>query len=193
MLERGQGLYFTPKRARKFKVEAVCNLSPGPQQGTYVDTAPQPHVWEPGGHHHCRTGRDGFLPSPRSWQPCAPCQREIAGITPLPPTGNEQGSANFSSSDTLLHTYTKGGWQTLKKANPSSYFGNSAWTSSVILSKKGSYKYIFLSGSTTDRIGQILLIETQEIFSSSGLQSPVLCCPKKADHIMLLINYLASS
>lgn len=43
MLEWGQGLYFTPKRARKFKVGTVYNLFPGLQQGTNVDMVPQPH------------------------------------------------------------------------------------------------------------------------------------------------------
>lgn len=59
--------------------------------------------------------------------------------------------------------------------------------------QKGSYEYIFLSGSTTDWVGQILLIETQEIFFCSGLQSPVPCCPKAAHHPVLFTNYLASS
>jgi len=146
VLEQGQGLYFTPKRARKFKVETVCNLSPGPQQGTYGGMVPQPHTREP--HHHgasirnpgvtatMRQGeRGGFLSSSQVWQPC---QREIHRITHLPPKGNWQGSNYFSSPNTLQRTYTRGGWQTLQKAKPSSSFGNAARTSSVILSKKVS-------------------------------------------------------
>ena len=166
----------------------VCGHgAPAPHVGTSPSRGKQQ---EPGDHRHRTTGRDGFLASSRVWQPC---QREVRRITHLPPKGNRQGSNYFSSSNTLQHTYTKGGWQTLKKENPSSYFGNAAWTSSVILSKKGSYKPTFLSGSTTDQTGQILLRETQEIFFSSGLQSPVPCYPKKAHHIRLFINYLAST
>lgn len=47
------------------------------------------------------------------------------------------------------------------------------------------------TGNTIDWVGQVLLIETQEIFLRSGLQSHAFCYPRKTHHDMLLINYLA--
>lgn len=117
-------------------------------------------------------GKRWLLPSDRVWQPC---QRETLQENPSASQGKQ------AESKYLKHTYTKGGQQTLKKANPSSYFGNSQSYSA----KKSSYLNIFLSGSTTDRTGQVLLIKTQEIFFSSGYQSTIPCSPKQTYHTTL--------
>lgn len=138
-----------------------------------MGTSPSPSKCQgPGCHCHHATGRDGSCPRTGLG---SPAKGKYSRKTHLPPKGNKL------SPNTLQHTYTKGGRQTLKKANPSSYFGNSQSYSE----KKSSYLHIFLSGSTTDRTGQILLIKTQEIFFSSGYQSTVPCYPKQTHHTIL--------
>lgn len=185
MLEPGQGLYFIPKRAKKFKVETVCNSPPVPQQGTNVDVVLQPHVWEP---HHCQMSardqggtvtvlRKGMAPAlgqglealPKGDTPGKPIclPRETSGVqiisVQIPynlPTLKEDGRLGRKRIHHLILEI----------------LSHTQW-------KKGSYLHIFLSGSTTNWTGQILLIETQEIFVSSAP-----CCPKQAHHTMLFIN-----
>lgn len=96
MLEQGQGLDFTPKRARKFEVGTVCNLFPGPQQGTKVATVPQPHVEDPGVTP--TTHREQCLPNLSQSLAALP-KREIR-ITHLPLKRNGQSSNYFSSPNT---------------------------------------------------------------------------------------------
>lgn len=124
MLERGQGLYFTPKRARKFKVETVCNLFPGPQQGTNVAMVPQPHMQDPGVTPP-HTASSGFA-NPAKGR----CQ-------------DNPSASQIISVHQIQHTYTPEGWQALKKANPPPYLGDAAWTASAVLSKRDSHKHIF--------------------------------------------------
>lgn len=134
-----------------------------------MDTVLQPHVWEP--HHRQASARDEGVTVTMLREEMAPALRQ--GLAALP-KGNTPGKPiclpRETSPNTLQRTYNKGGQQTLKKENPSSYFGNSQSYSA----KKSSYLHIFLSGSTTDRTGQVLLIKTQ-IFFSSGYQSTIPC------------------
>lgn len=94
MLERGQGLYFTPKRARKFKVEAVCNLSPGPQQGMDVDVVPQPHMREPC-CHWASVGNRGSLP-PRDRERWLPALAQVLATLCSLPKGDTQDNPSAS-------------------------------------------------------------------------------------------------
>lgn len=118
MLEQGQGFYFTPKRARKFKVETIFNLSLGPQQGTYEDAVPSPTYgnlvttgpapsWEPGGHHH-RHAMEEIPPS--LTRGCG----ENHQPNPSASQGKQAGLLLCFISNTLQHSYTTGGWQSSK-------------------------------------------------------------------------------
>lgn len=100
MLEQGQGLYFTPKRARKFKVETIFNLSPGPQQSTYRDAVPSPtygNLITMGQH---QAGNQGVIVTTTQWKRSLPASPSagvrITSITPLHPKGNRQGSCFIS-------------------------------------------------------------------------------------------------
>lgn len=132
MLEQGQGLYFTPKRARKFKVETIFNLSPGPQQSTYRDAVPNPTYrnlitmgptsgWEPGGHcrHHTM---EEILPS------LTQCWGENRQHNPSASQGKQAGLLLYFISNTLQYSYTARGWQT-SKATP--FFREAAWAYSA--------------------------------------------------------------
>lgn len=102
MLERGQGLYFTPKRARKFKVETVCNLFPGPQQGTNVDVVLSP-TWMTLGVTPT-THREQWLPNLS--QSLAALPKADVRITHLPLKRKGQSSNYFSSPNTA-HLYPR--------------------------------------------------------------------------------------
>lgn len=100
MLEQGQGLYFTPKRARKFKVETIFNLSPLPSRAHIGMLCPAPHTGtsSPWGQH--QAGNQGVIVTTTQWKRSLPASPSagvrITSITPLHPKGNRQGSCFIS-------------------------------------------------------------------------------------------------
>lgn len=80
MLEQGQGLYFTPKRARKFKVETIFNLSPAEHVHGCHAPALCVGISLPWGEH--TAGNKEFMASTLQWKRCFPALSEAGEERP---------------------------------------------------------------------------------------------------------------
>lgn len=121
MLEQGQGLYFTPKRARKFKVETIFNLSPAEHVRGCHAPALCVGISLPWGEHGA--GKKRSSPAPHNGrdgsQPYLGLVGKDHNVTHQSAKENGKGLELFHL--TLHSTSIKGRWKT------SPFFRSAAW------------------------------------------------------------------